>query len=204
VFFRCCRVTTKIISYNIRGLGGVEKRKEILHLIYEKNPVVVCIQESKMEVVDQFLVASLWGSTDVGFSFRPSVWASRGIITLWNPLVVEVEFSVSFEHALIIGGRLKKDNREFGVANVYAPCDSSGKQVLWDRLGEFLRSQNLSVWCVCGDFNVVRSEEKRRGNGRVVSHGDSIYFNNFIEESRLIDLPLGVGVLRGLEAMGVR
>ncbi|GAU20900.1 hypothetical protein TSUD_120920 [Trifolium subterraneum] len=43
---------------------------------------------------------------------------------------------------------------------------------------------------VCGDFNVVRSTEERRGSVRVVSNNDSIHFNHFIEESSLIDLPL--------------
>jgi hypothetical protein len=41
------------------GLGGVEKRKEILHLIRDKKPGVVYIQESKMEKVGDFLINSL-------------------------------------------------------------------------------------------------------------------------------------------------
>ncbi|MCH80340.1 cysteine-rich receptor-like protein kinase [Trifolium medium] len=39
---------------------------------------MVCIQETKIEKVDQWVVRALWGSTNVGFSFRPSVGASGG------------------------------------------------------------------------------------------------------------------------------
>jgi exonuclease III len=180
----------KILSYNIRSLGGVEKRKEILHLIREKKHVVVCIQESKMEKVDEFLINSLWGSNEVGFSFRPSVGASGGIITIWDLELVEVEFSVSFNHALIVGGRLKKENFPFGVVNVYAPCDSRGKQELWARLCNFLHHQTLLTWCVCGDFNDVRSEEERKGRLRMGRSDDFADFNKFIEDAMLNDLPL--------------
>jgi len=45
----------KIISFNIRGLGAVVKKREIRRLVLEKKPAVLCIQEMKMEVVDEFL-----------------------------------------------------------------------------------------------------------------------------------------------------
>jgi hypothetical protein len=36
-------VVMKIISWNIRGLGGVEKRPEVRKLVSEKNPSIVCL-----------------------------------------------------------------------------------------------------------------------------------------------------------------
>lgn len=36
-------VTMKVISYDVRGLGGVEKRVEVRRLVQEKNPFVLCI-----------------------------------------------------------------------------------------------------------------------------------------------------------------
>jgi hypothetical protein len=85
----------------------------------------------------------------VEFSFRSSVETSGGIITLWDPMVVEVEFSVSFDHVLVVGGRLKQEDIVFEVA----PCDSSSKQAQCVRLGDFLQRHSISVWCVYGDFN---------------------------------------------------
>lgn len=42
----------KLISYNIRGLGGKVKKKEIQKLVREQKPNMLCVQETKMEVVD--------------------------------------------------------------------------------------------------------------------------------------------------------
>jgi len=42
----------KILSYNVRGLGGGEKRVEVRRLVTEKNPFILCIQESKLILVD--------------------------------------------------------------------------------------------------------------------------------------------------------
>jgi hypothetical protein len=33
-----------------------------------------------------------------------------GIITLWYPMVMEVEFSVSFDNVLMVGGRMKQED----------------------------------------------------------------------------------------------
>jgi exonuclease III len=33
----------KIISYNVRGLGGFEKRSEVRKMVVEKKPFVLCL-----------------------------------------------------------------------------------------------------------------------------------------------------------------
>jgi len=80
----------KIFSFNVRGLGTGEKKREIRRLISEKSPDVFCIQETKLEVVDDVMCRSLWGSEDVAYSFKPSVGASGGILTMWNHSVVDI------------------------------------------------------------------------------------------------------------------
>lgn len=42
----------KIISFNVRGLGGWEKRREVRKLVNEHSPWVLCIQETKLQAVD--------------------------------------------------------------------------------------------------------------------------------------------------------
>jgi exonuclease III len=34
-------VVMKIISWNVRGLGGFEKRREVSQMVKEKNPFVI-------------------------------------------------------------------------------------------------------------------------------------------------------------------
>jgi exonuclease III len=42
----------KYISYNIRGLGSWEKRKEIQKLVKQHRPWILCVQETKLEVIN--------------------------------------------------------------------------------------------------------------------------------------------------------
>ena len=39
----CRLVPMKIITYNVRGLGGFEKRSEVRRLVVEKKPFVLCL-----------------------------------------------------------------------------------------------------------------------------------------------------------------
>jgi len=88
----------KIISYNVRGLRGWDKIREVQRLVRERCSTVVCIQETKFEGIDEFVCRSLSGSTVVGFSYRSSVGTSRGILTLWNPSKVDVWVTMSMEN----------------------------------------------------------------------------------------------------------
>jgi len=118
-------LSMKIISWNIRGLGSFEKKREVRNLVREKNPFILCIQETKLSVFDSIVYKSMWGGENVDFSFQPSVGASRGLVTMWDVSEVKVWSTMSFDHVLVISGRFLKTGHGFVVFNVYAPCDFS-------------------------------------------------------------------------------
>jgi hypothetical protein len=103
----------KVISWNVRGLGRVDKRKEVHNLVREKHPLIVCLQETKLQVCDDSLCVAMWGSSLVGFSFRPSVGASGGLLTICDTTEVEVWSSLSRDHVLWCHGRFIKTGEEF-------------------------------------------------------------------------------------------
>lgn len=74
----------KILSYNVRGLGGILKKKEIKELISKLPTDVVCLQEIK--VCDHTLLNenALWGILNVGWKARNSDSRSRGIWISWR------------------------------------------------------------------------------------------------------------------------
>ncbi|KEH17203.1 endonuclease/exonuclease/phosphatase family protein [Medicago truncatula] len=179
-----------MLSFNSRGLGAPEKRREINWLVSERKPTLLCIQESKLEVVDEFLCRSQWGSAPMGFYFKSSVGASGGIITVWDPSVLNVWMTVNIANCLIIKGTFIKNNEVFCLANIYAPCDNRGRQVLWDAVSNLLLLHGDVAWFVLGDFNVVRSSEERRGRFENTFYVDYAPFNQFIDGNFLIDSPL--------------
>jgi len=150
-------VEMKIISWNVRGLGGFEKRREVSQVVREYNPFILCIQESKLSVVNDVVCKTIWNDDYVDFSYLPSVGASGGLVTLWNCKEVEVWSSFKLEHVLGIQGKFVKSGSKFTLLNVYAPCDYHRQHILWRNISvkmETLLDVNV---CVCGDFNVVRS-----------------------------------------------
>lgn len=51
------------------------------------------------------------------------------------------------------------------IVNVYAPCDAYGNMWLWRDLSDLIKASSWAMWCVMGDFNVIRVESERKGVG---------------------------------------
>ena len=180
----------KLVSWNVRELGSVEKRREVRKLVEEKKPLILCLQETKLAVCDDKLSLLMWGDSNHAYSFRPSVGASRGLLTVWDTLEGEVWSSVSQDNVLIIHGKFIRTNEVFYIFNVYAPCEVRAKQQLWGSLSVKLQLLQGKKVCVCGDFNAIRRPEERRPLRGAVLAQDIQQFSHFIDENGLIDLPL--------------
>ncbi|MCH87513.1 cytochrome P450, partial [Trifolium medium] len=158
------RVLGRRRGANFVGLGGLEKRKEVRKLVGDLHPFILCLPETKLHTWDVFLCSPLWGNSPHAFSYRPSVGASGGLLTLWDSSEVKVWSTESREHVLWCHGRLITSGEELFVANVYAPCDDGAKQGLWDLLSARLQPLGRSRVCVCGDFNAVKHVDERRSS----------------------------------------
>jgi exonuclease III len=158
--------------------------------VFEKKPLVLCLQETKMEFLNEQLVKLLWGDSVHNFSYQPSVGASGGLVTVWDMSRVDVTSSFSFSHVLVIKGKDLLTGEDFVIFNVYAPCDSEAKKVLWGNLLLHIQNNNDVCICVCGDFNSMRSVDERKGRAMSFKHTDAEVYNKFINDSLLIDLPI--------------
>lgn len=71
---------------------------------------------------------------------------------------------------------------------VYAPQDINKKKLLWNEITFIIIAANTFT-IVLGDFNEVRSAEERVGSS--FCKRGAKYFNDFISQTSLCDLPLG-------------
>ncbi|KAL8503681.1 hypothetical protein ACS0TY_022415 [Phlomoides rotata] len=76
------------------------------------------------------------------------------------------------------------------IVNIYAPCVFSEKIELWDRLVSVINQNPSACICVIDDFNSIRIEAERDGRAMLPNPRDISAFNSFINDVRLIDLPL--------------
>lgn len=73
---------------------------------------------------------------------------------------------------------------------MYAPCDNAGREHFWKRLATLIHNDLGRAWCMFGDFNVICSESERKSRVLGGNYEDFSAFNNFIDTTVLVDLPL--------------
>jgi exonuclease III len=62
-----------IISWNVRGLNEADKRLHIRNLLKLWKADIICLQETKLELVTRHIVRSLWSCHYVDWLFLGSV-----------------------------------------------------------------------------------------------------------------------------------
>lgn len=114
----------KLVSWNIRGMSSDFKKRYLRKLVADKKPEFLLRQESKLEVVDRFIMQRIWFDADFEFAEVPAEGASGGVITIWNNSVFKVEEVISRKNFILI-----RDSDLFLLENLYedvvllaAPC----------------------------------------------------------------------------------
>ena len=103
-----------IITYNARGLGRGVKWPAIRRLVNKQHVDMLCIQETKKELIDRDICHALWGDPDVQWADQPATHTAGGILCLWSDKVfddVEDAFSI-IDSEVWCGGELSECPRE--------------------------------------------------------------------------------------------
>ena len=72
----------KIISWNVRGLNEWDERLRVRNLIKNWRLDIVCLQETKLELITRAVIRNLWGGQHVDWSYLGSCGASRGVLLM--------------------------------------------------------------------------------------------------------------------------
>lgn len=70
-----------VTSWNVHGLKNPAKRKAVKEFLSSVRPNLVCLQETKLDVVDDFLLMQCCGPSLDGFAYLPAEETRGGIIT---------------------------------------------------------------------------------------------------------------------------
>jgi endonuclease/exonuclease/phosphatase family metal-dependent hydrolase len=72
----------RLISWNVRGLNQGCERLKIRILLRQWKADIICLQETKMELISNNIVRSLWGCQFLDLCYLPSSGASGGILLM--------------------------------------------------------------------------------------------------------------------------
>ncbi|GLT62037.1 hypothetical protein SLA2020_347040 [Shorea laevis] len=124
----------KIVSFNVRGLGGVLKRMEVGKLVRVERPDFLFLQETKLEVVDNGLCRLLWVSDKFEWAMKESVGAAGGLLCLWDKLKFVKDRVFTGDGYIGISGDWGPERKRCYFVNVYAPNNRQKKLKLWVEL----------------------------------------------------------------------
>ncbi|GKA16393.1 RNA-directed DNA polymerase, eukaryota [Tanacetum coccineum] len=146
------------------------------------------IQETKMCRMDLVTIKTVWGNYRFDFACSLARGLSGGILCVVDPTTFVKSRIVSHDHFVAVEGNWCNGNVRVMIITVYAPQDANEKRVLWFRLHSLVSNfQGESI--LMGDFNVVCAQDERLGSIFNMSLAND--FNEFILDTKLIDLPLG-------------
>lgn len=180
----------KIGSFNIRGLGSSVKKDELHTFFTKHNLDVCCVQETKMTALLEREGWGIWKSLRVGWCVENAAGRSGGLLSFWDEQKFNYLNHWGIRGAIVVIGCWRDTGEEFCIINVYAPCTSDDKALLWDRL-TLVVGQNSGVnICIIGDFNSILSERERVGVGENDMSRDRRVFSEFVVGSNLLDVNL--------------
>lgn len=75
-------MTHKIMSWNVKGLGGADKHPAIRDCIRRVKARIVFIQETKFEMISPSLARAIWGIPNAKWEFLPFIGASGDVCNM--------------------------------------------------------------------------------------------------------------------------
>ena len=90
----------KTLVWNILGLNSPARRSAIYQVVAAANPSIVCLLETKLEVVMVDLVTHCLGNKFENFFYLPAVGTRGGILLAWDASMVAISHPHYKENAL--------------------------------------------------------------------------------------------------------
>ena len=110
----------EILSWNVRGLNNPTKRKAVKDFVATVKVNLVCFQETKLDVIDHFMLIECLGRSFDGFVYLPAVETRGGILLAWDTTILSVD-NVQYDTNFLTALVRAKDGSTWWITAVYAP-----------------------------------------------------------------------------------
>lgn len=177
---------TAILCWNVRGLNSRDRRDNVRTLVDSIRAMVVCLVETKLQTVNQWLVFSMLGMSFVDYAFVPAANTRGGVLVAARS--PEVQLSEPHVGCFSVTVAVKTDSADrWWLTVVYGPQFESEKALFLEELAA-IRDQCPGPWAILGDFNLIL-DEADNNNGRI-NRRTMRQFRQCVAELQLLDLHL--------------
>ncbi|XVF78918.1 hypothetical protein PTKIN_Ptkin14bG0176700 [Pterospermum kingtungense] len=111
----------EIVSWNVRGLGRVEKKKVVRKLFSKVKFDFMVLQETKIKELSPRFHRWLWENEPVLSEVVLSEGNAGGLISCWREEFFTLETKFVSQRFILLVGRVKGHEVKCGFGNVYAP-----------------------------------------------------------------------------------
>lgn len=177
----------KVISWNVHGINAKGKRLIICGCLSKWSPMVVCLQETKMEEYNDGVINSIWSVKDKGWQTIPAKGLAGKIVIPWKDDHVLCADIIKGECTLSC--IFENHSGGFGwiFTGVYCRGNRTEKDILWEEL-ENCRTKWGGNWIIGGDFNMTMQRNERSGSNFSVMEAKE--FKERMDKVGVVDLPL--------------
>ena len=153
----------KIVVWNVRGLNARARRHAIRTLLDTTGASIVCLQETKIELLCSSIVLDTLGSEFDDYTYLPAQGTRGGILLAWKSRVVSISDPL-FPYNAISARVATAGDTPWWITIVYGPQDDVAKVAFLEELRE-IRADCHGPWMLCRDFNLIlRPEDKNTDN----------------------------------------
>lgn len=153
----------KIVVWNVRGLNARARRLAIRTLLDTTDASIVCLQETKMELICSSVVLDTLGSEFDDYTYLPAQGTRGGILLAWKSRAVTITAPLFTTNTL--SARVATTaGTPWWLTVVYGPQEDAAKVAFLQELHQ-IRADCPGPWMLCGDFNLILcAEDKSTGN----------------------------------------
>ena len=114
----------ELVCWNVRGLNNPAKRKAVREFISSVKCNIVCLQETKLQVLTQFKLRSFLTANLYNHAASPSDGASGGILVAWDSTMVTGQPVSTHKYHVTVSFSSTTTNVSIVITSMYAPCMS--------------------------------------------------------------------------------
>ncbi|XP_057444002.1 uncharacterized protein LOC130736174 [Lotus japonicus] len=172
-------------SWNVRGLGNAEKRREVKEVLKKVKLELILLQETKLgENKDR--VGELFAkSINLNFAEVHASGSAGGLISCWDSGIISVDDVIKDQSFILLVAKVPFLSAPVLIGNVYSPNVENQRIATYPKLAAAV--SNLGLGCFLGgDFNGTLNPGERKGGIDVIDPG----LSDLVSGLNLIDLPL--------------
>ncbi|TKV93540.2 hypothetical protein SEVIR_9G232787v4 [Setaria viridis] len=153
-----------ILNWNVRGLNSKARREVVSGLVQEHYCTIVCLQETKMEKMEESVVRETLGYQFARtFRYLPAQGTRGGILLAVHEDYYSISQHQLKTHTLSVQIQASTSAVNWWFTGVYGPQEDNEKLLFLNEI-RIRKPQDSDNWLLLGDFNMIINPEDKSNN----------------------------------------